>query len=159
MFQSLSAVFGCYKVTCKHYISFYPNFRIYRFNQINRPDNNIHMYWTNFDSHVQQKIFEKTLIEVCSPHLYWTNFWRPTIHVQQSIFEKTYIEVDSPHFCAYFGTFCAQIGQLFEAQWVFEICLKINKSLSSKENSSECSKPHCAANNCPIWAQIVPKEA
>ena len=33
-----------------------------------------------------------------------------------------------------FGTFWVQIGQLFEAQWIFEVCLKIDKSLVSKEN-------------------------
>ena len=47
----------------------------YRFNQ-NKPSGaeyNIRMYWTNFwqsTVHVQQNIFEKTLTEVCSPHLY-----------------------------------------------------------------------------------------
>ena len=51
-----------------------------------------------------------------------------------NIFKKSLIEVGSPHLYASFGTFCAQIGQFFEAQWVFEVCLKINKSLSSKEN-------------------------
>ena len=70
----------------------------------------------------------------CSICMYWTNFWQPTIPAQQNIFEKTLIEVGCPHLYASFGTFCAQIGQLFKAQWVFEICLKINKSLSSKEN-------------------------
>ena len=72
---------------------------------------------------------ESTLV-----HTYWTNFWQPIVHVQPKLFEKTLIEIGSPHLYPSFGTFCAQIGQLFEAQWVFEICLKINKSLSSKEN-------------------------
>ena len=66
--------------------------------------------------------------------MYWTNFWQPTAHVQQNIFEKTLIEACAPRLYASFGTFYAQIGQLFEAQWVFEVCLKIDKSLSSKEN-------------------------
>ena len=43
-------------------------------------------------------------------------------------------EVFSPCLYASFGTFCAQIGQSFEAQWVFEVCLEIKKSLLSKEN-------------------------
>ena len=50
-------------------------------------------------------------------------------------FWKTLIEVCSPHLYCSFGTFCAQIGQLFLAQWVFEVCLKINKSLSSHTDS------------------------
>ena len=52
-----------------------------------------------------------------------------TIQVKQSILEKTFIENGSSHLCTSFGTFCVQIGHLFEAQ----ICLKINKSQSSKE--------------------------
>ena len=52
--------------------------------------------------------------------MYWTNFWQLTIHIQQNIFEKTLIEVGSPHLYASFGTFCVQIGQLFAAQWVLK---------------------------------------
>ena len=52
---------------------------------------------------------------------YWTNFRQPTAHVQQNIFAKTPIEVCSSHLYASFGTFYAKIGQLLEAQWVFEI--------------------------------------
>ena len=48
--------------------------------------------------------------------MYWTNFCQPTVRVQQNIFEKTLIEVGSPHIYASFGTFHVQIGQLFEAQ-------------------------------------------
>ena len=59
--------------------------------------------------------------------MYWTNFWQPTIHAPQNIWEKTVIEVGSPQLYASFGTFCAQIGQLFEAQWVLEVYLKISK--------------------------------
>ena len=44
--------------------------------------------------------------------MYWTNFRQPTAHVQQNIFEKTLIEVCSPHLYASFRTFCVQIGQL-----------------------------------------------
>ena len=49
-------------------------------------------------------------------------------------FWKTLIEVGSSHIYASFCTFCVQIGQLFEAQWVFERCMKTVKSLFSKEN-------------------------
>ena len=49
----------------------------------------------------------------------WANFWQPTIHVEQNSFEKTLNKVWSPYLYASFGTFCAQIGQLFEAQWVW----------------------------------------
>jgi len=38
------------------------------------------------------------------------------VTVQQNIFEKTLKEVDTSHLYASCGTFCAQIGQLFEAQ-------------------------------------------
>ena len=54
---------------------------------------------------------------------------------QQNIFEKNLMEICSPYLYDSFGTFCAQICQLFEAQWVFEICLVIEKSLLSKENA------------------------
>ena len=70
----------------------------------------------------------------CSIRMYWTNFWHPNVNVQQNIFEKTLIEVGCSHLYASFGTFCVQIGQLFAAQWIFETCLKFNKSLSWKEN-------------------------
>ena len=50
--------------------------------KINCPGYNVHVYWTN--------IFEKTLIDICSPHLY-----------------------------ASFGTFC-QFGKYFAACWVFK---------------------------------------
>ena len=66
--------------------------------------------------------------------MYWTNFWKPTVHVKQYIFEKTIIEVGSSYLYASFGTFCVHIGKFFEAQWVFEKCLKTVKSLFSKEN-------------------------
>ena len=47
-------------------------------------------------------------------------------HVQQDIFG---VKIYSPKFLASFGTFWTQIGQLFEAQWVFRGCFKIDKSL------------------------------
>ena len=34
----------------------------------------------------------------------------------ERIFEKTFTEASSLHLYASFGTFCVQIGQLFEAQ-------------------------------------------
>ena len=69
-----------------------------------------------------------------NPRIYWTNFWQPTVHVQQSIFEKTLIQVGSSYLYASFGTFYVQIGQLFEAQWVFDKSMKTVKSLFSTEN-------------------------
>ena len=71
---------------------------------------------------------------VYSVRMYWTNFRQPNAHVQQNIFGKTLIELCIPHLYASFGTLCVQIGQLFEAQWVFEKCLETLKSLLSKEN-------------------------
>ena len=47
---------------------------------------------------------------------------------------KMLIEVGSSHLYASFGTFCVQIGQFLEAQWVLEKCLKMVKSLFLKEN-------------------------
>ena len=54
--------------------------------------------------------------------MYWTNFWQPIIHIysQQNIFENTLLKIYSPHLYASFDTFCVQIGQVLEAQWVFE---------------------------------------
>ena len=66
--------------------------------------------------------------------MYWTNFWQPTAYVKQNIFENALIEACSPNIYASFGTFCVEIGQLCETQWVFEVCFKIDKSLLSKEN-------------------------
>ena len=40
--------------------------------------------------------------------------------MQQNIFGKISIEVCSPHLYASFGTFCVQIGQLFATHCVFE---------------------------------------
>ena len=52
--------------------------------------------------------------------MYRNNFWQPTVHLQQNVFDKTLIEFVRSHLCASFGTFCVQIGQLFAAQWVFK---------------------------------------
>ena len=65
--------------------------------------------------------------------MYWTNFCQPTVRVQQNIFEQTLIKVGSLNIYASFGIFCVQIGQLFESQCAIEECLKIVKSLFSKE--------------------------
>ena len=43
----------------------------------------------------------------------------------------------SPHLNASFGTLCVKIGQPFEAQLVFEVCLRIDKTLLSKENVAD----------------------
>ena len=58
--------------------------------------------------------------------MYWTNFRQPTAHIQKNIFGKTCIEVFSPHLYASFGTFYVKICPLFEVQWVFDVCLKID---------------------------------
>ena len=44
----------------------------------------------------------------------------PTVHIQQNIFEKTLVEVGSPNLYASLGTFCVQIGKFFAPQWVFK---------------------------------------
>ena len=90
--------------------------------------------------------------------MYWTIFWHPVVHAQQTIFEKTLMEVDSPHLYGCFGTFCAQIGQslslwnMFENQQIDVIEGKCRRF----RNSSECSKTRCATNNWPIMTQKVP---
>ena len=61
--------------------------------------------------------------------MYWTNFWQPTVHVQQNICEKTLIEVGRAHLYASFGTFCVQIGQLFESQWDFKLSIELKIDL------------------------------
>ena len=60
-----------------------------------------------------------------SIHMYWTNFWQPTIHAPQYIWKKTLTENGSSHSYASFGTFCVQIGQLFEAQADFKLLEEI----------------------------------
>ena len=52
--------------------------------------------------------------------MYWAKLWQPTVHIQNHIFEKTLIKVCSSHLHASFGTFCVQIGQFFEARWIFK---------------------------------------
>ena len=96
--------------------------------------------------------------------MYWTNICLPTVRVQYNIFEQTLTEVDSLYLYASFGTFCVQIGQLFESQWASEECLNIDKSLFSKEMSPisgffRMFKTHCASNTWPIWTQKLSKEA
>ena len=53
--------------------------------------------------------------------MYRTNFSQPTVHVKQYTFEKNYTKNSSSHLYASFGTFCVQIGPLFEEQWDFKI--------------------------------------
>ena len=43
------------------------------------------------------------------------------MHIQQNIFKKILLEIGSSHLYASFGTFCVQIGQLFEEQWFFKL--------------------------------------
>ena len=66
--------------------------------------------------------------------MYWMNFWQPTVHVEIIFLKNTLTEVYSLHLYASFGTIYAKIDQLFEAEWVFELCLEIDKTLLSKEN-------------------------
>ena len=76
--------------------------------------------------------------------MYWTNFCQPTNHVKQNIFEQTLIKDISLSLYASFGTFCFQIGQLFESQWVFQECKSTNRHFRRKispiSNPCECSK-------------------
>ena len=60
------------------------------------------------------------------------------------------ILLNRQHLYASFGTFCFQIGQLFQAQWVFEESLKSDK---------EYLTTHCASKDELIQTQKVPKEA
>ena len=70
-----------------------------------------------------------------------------------NVFEKILVEVCKTHLYASFGTFYAKIGHLFEAQGVFQVCLK-NREIAVIEgkcrrfrNSSDYLKIHSAANN------------
>ena len=69
--------------------------------------------------------------------MYWTNFRQPTAYVQQDTFGKTLIEVGNLHLYASFGTFCVQIGQLYEAQWYFRLSedFEIDDSFLQKQRS------------------------
>ena len=94
-----------------------------------------------FEAYVKKKHVKRSLFRLpitltrknmnlpYSIRMYWTNFWQAAIHVQQNIFEKNLLEVGSSHIYASFGTFCVQIDQLFEAQWVSEKCMKTVKLL------------------------------
>ena len=75
---------------------------------------------TNFQGKVSRYTLPRKNMNLpYSIRMYWTNFWQPTVHVKQNIFEKNVIKVGSSHLYASFGTFCVQIGQFLEAQWVF----------------------------------------
>ena len=69
------------------------------------------------------------------------------------LYRNKYIEteIDSSHLYSSFGTFCVQIGSLFESQWDFEF--------SEESTSFSFEKTHCASKNWPIWTQKVPKQA
>ena len=92
--------------------------------------------------------------------MYLTNFWQPIIHVQQNIFEKILIEVDSSNIYASFGSFCVQIGYLFETQYDFDFSeeFEIGGIFLRKQRFFKDSL-HCASKNGPIWTQKVPNEA
>ena len=65
-------------------------------------------------------------------HTYVLNEFSTVDHsctVQQNILEKTLIEVDRSHFYASFGTFCVQIGQLFESLQDFKLSEKFEIDL------------------------------
>ena len=77
--------------------------------------------------------------------------------------KKNLIDGCNSHLYASFELFWTQIGQSFEAKWVFEICLQVEKSLLEGKcprlrKSSDCLKCHSAAKNCPIWTQDMPRE-
>ena len=48
---------------------------------------------------------------------WWTNFWQALFMYNNIFLKKTF----SPNLYASFGTFCVQISQLFEAEWVFKL--------------------------------------
>ena len=77
-----------------------------------------------------QNLTEKLKIErILQIHLFWVKYNnvqnKPSgvkhTYVQQNIFENTLIKVCCAHLYASFGTFCVQIGQLFEVQWDFKL--------------------------------------
>ena len=74
-----------------------------------------------------QKIVKDVLNEFSTGHISYTSKY----------FEIALIEVCSSHLHASFSTFCDQIDQLFEAQWVFEECLIIDKVPFSKESVAD----------------------
>ena len=97
-------------------------------------------------------------------HMYVLNEFlsggRSTVHVEQNIFEKVLIEVGSSHIYASFGTFCFQIGQLFEAEWDFKLSeeFEIDVIFLRKHRFYRFhtfSKTHC----WPILTEKVAKEA
>ena len=49
-------------------------------------------------------------------HTYLQNEFLTADHVQQNVFEKTLIKAGSSHLYASVGTFCVQIGKSFESQ-------------------------------------------
>ena len=79
------------------------------------------------------KYFWKKSFRFVSSHLH-ASFGTFCVQIDKFFFEKSLIEVGISNFYASFGTFCVQIGQLFKAQWVFEKCLNMQKSLFLNEN-------------------------
>ena len=97
--------------------------------------------------------------------MYCTSFWQPTVHVQQNVFEKSLVENCSPHLYAFFWHFLRSNWSIIRGTvsiWTFE---GIPKSTTFPFDDSDLSiskhtlKTHCVSNNWPIWAQKVSKEA
>ena len=93
-------------------------------------------------------------------HKYSTNSGQPARYFWGNPFRRV-----QPTYLRFFYTFCVQIGQLFEAQLVFEEYLQIGRSTLSMENVAKIAnvkgslQTHCTSKNRPIWTQKVPKEA
>ena len=88
------------------------------------------VYYIRNVTFTEQKRVNKSNIHTNRPgynkRMYWTNFRQSTAHVQQNIVGKSLIEACSPYLYASFCIFYSKIGQLLEAQWVFEAWLKID---------------------------------
>ena len=83
-------------------------------------------------------------LDVCLERIFDS---RPFMY-NEIFLKKTLIEVGSSNLYASFGTFCVRIGHLFEAQRVFEKCMRTVKSLFLKENDADFEffrkfKSHC----------------
>ena len=80
-------------------------------------------------------------IEIIRPghniRMYFTNFWRLSIHLQQNILGKNLYKSLFFTSLRFFWYLFVRIGQLFETQCLFEVCLEIDKSLSSKGNVAD----------------------
>ena len=79
----------------------------------------------------KKKSWMKIVFNVTCVAFMWIRLDSNWIFWPRVIFYKTLIVICSPRLYVSFGTFIVQIGQLFEAQRVFEKCLEIDKSLLS----------------------------